>query len=78
MPMGNTDEMYGTNADGSKSQDYCEYCYVNGAFTSDSSMEEMIEFCVPHVVNANAGMSEGEARKMMEGFFPMLKRWKKA
>ena len=26
MPMGETDELYGTNKDGSKSQDYCEYC----------------------------------------------------
>ena len=76
MPMGATDEMYGTNADGKKSADYCKYCYENGAFTSDCTMAEMIEFCVPHVVSANAGMSDGEARKMMQDFFPTLKRWK--
>lgn len=63
---------------GSKSQDYCEYCYVDGAFTSDSSMEEMIEFCVPHMVKANAGMSEEQARMIMGKFFPSLKRWAKA
>ncbi|MDR2696132.1 MAG: zinc ribbon domain-containing protein [Deltaproteobacteria bacterium] len=76
MPMGTTHEMYGANADGSKSGDYCKYCYENGEFTLNATMEEMIEICVPHVTSANSGMSGDEARKMMRGFFPMLKRWK--
>jgi hypothetical protein len=76
MPMGTAHEMYGSNADGSKSEDYCKYCYENGAFTSNISMEDMIAMCVPHVTSANSGMSEDEARKMMRGFFPVLKRWK--
>ena len=75
IPMGATDEMYGTNADGSKSADYCEYCFKEGKFTSDETMEQMIEICIPHVVSANVGMDEGEARKMMQEFFPTLKRW---
>jgi hypothetical protein len=75
MPMGATDEMYGTNADGSKSGDYCKYCFENGVFKADCTMEEMIEFCVPHIASADSGMSEDEARKMMQGFFPNLKRW---
>ena len=40
------------------------------------TMEQMIEFCVPHMVNAHLGTSEEEARKSMQGFFPTLKRWK--
>ena len=75
MPMGVTNEMYGTNADGNKNEDYCKYCFESGAFTSDSTMEEMIEICIPHVVSAHAGMSEDNARKMMCEFFPTLKRW---
>lgn len=78
MPMGDTDEMYGTNSDGTKNDDYCKYCYMEGKFTSDISMEEMIEVCVPHMVSANSGMSEDEARKMMREYFPKLKRWQKA
>lgn len=74
MPMGQTDEHYGTEADGSKSTDYCGYCYDKGAFTGDCTMEQMIEICVPHVVQ-NAGMSEQAARDMMKQHFPMLKRW---
>ena len=76
MPMGTTDEMYGTNADGSVSEDYCKYCFENGVLTADCTMSEMIEFCVPHMTTANSGMSADEARQMMREFFPMLKRWK--
>jgi len=78
MPMGATDEMFGTNSDGSKNEDYCKYCFENGAFTAQCSMNEMIEFCIPHMTSANPGMSDDEARKMMLGFFPALKRWKTA
>lgn len=78
MPMGETDELYGTNCDGSKNGDYCKYCYDGGAFAADCSMEEMIEFCVPIMAGENSGMSEEEARGMMRQFFPNLKRWKEA
>ncbi len=27
MPIGDTDELFGTNADGSKNADYCKYCF---------------------------------------------------
>ena len=76
MPMGAANEMYGTNTDGSKNEDYCKYCYENGVFKSSVTMEEMIEICVPHMASANSGMSEDEARKKMHDFFPLLKRWK--
>ncbi len=76
MPMGETDEMFGTNKDGSKNEDYCKYCFENGAFTQNCTMDEMIEVCVPHIASENSGMSEDEARKMMKEFFPTLKRWK--
>ena len=73
--MGATDEMYGANADGSKSGDYCKYCFENGAFTNECTMDEMIEICVPHMVSAHSNMSRDDARKMMREFFPKLKRW---
>ena len=40
MPL--TDEILGTNADGSKNEDYCIYCYRDGKFLQDCTMEEMI------------------------------------
>ncbi len=75
MPMGNTDEMYGLNADGTKSADYCKYCFENGSFTSDQTMEQMIETCVPFMVKE--GMEEQKARSILVEQFPNLKRWKK-
>ena len=73
MPM--EPEQYGTNKDGSPNADYCSYCYANGAFTSDQTMEEMIEACVPFMVEG--GMEEAQARKIMTETLPALKRWKK-
>lgn len=78
MPMGETDAFYGTEADGSKSKDYCQYCYENGKFSGDGdmTMEQMIEVCVPHVIEGSEGtMNETSARAMMQELFPTLKRW---
>ena len=75
MPLNKTEE-FGTEKDGAKSQDYCHYCYQNGAFTSEQTMEEMIESCVPFVVDHFGG--EDAARAAMQGMFPKLKRWAKA
>lgn len=69
---------YGKNADGSTNDDYCEFCYADGAFTVNTTMDEMIELCVPYMASAESGMSEDEARSMMKEFFPGLKRWREA
>lgn len=75
MPMDN-ESVYGTNADGSKNNEYCSYCFKDGAFTADITMEEMIEACIAPMVEANKDMTEEKARTMMKEFFPTLKRWK--
>lgn len=74
MPLMSVQE-HSTNADGSRNQDYCRYCYENGAFTSNMTMEQMIDFCVPFVKEQYG--NEEAARKVLEGWFPQLKRWKK-
>lgn len=75
MPMESMD-LHGTNADGSKNQDYCHYCYKDGKFTKDETMEEMIETCVPFVSKGNPWPDEDTARNAMRELFPQLKRWK--
>lgn len=45
MPMKHDPAGGGTNADGTKSEDYCSYCYQNGEFTFKGTLEEMQEFC---------------------------------
>ena len=71
------DSMLGTEADGSKSVDYCNYCYQNGAFTREITMEEMIEFCAPFMQQSQPGMSVEAAKSAMKSYFPQLKRWQK-
>ena len=66
----------GTNADGGKNPDYCQYCYKDGAFTADVDMNGMIEICVPHMVKAHPGMTGDKAREMMRQYLPGLKRGK--
>lgn len=75
MPL--TDEVKGTEKNGSKSEDYCSYCYKDGAFTSEMSMQDMIDFCAPMMAQGGT-MTEDEARQQMQGFFPQLKRWQQA
>lgn len=76
MPMGNTDQEYGCEATGAKSTDYCKYCYENGVFTFDGTVAEMIDVCVAPMVQSNPGMTEVQARQMMQQFLPALKRWR--
>lgn len=76
MPLENS-EQYGTNSDGSKNQDYCHYCFEQGAFSKEETMEEMIESCLPFVSKGNPWPDEETARKAMLMHFPDLKRWKK-
>lgn len=73
MPMGEGDALYGTEADGTKSTDYCHYCYENGKFTMEESMDHMIETCLPFMKDQFP--SEDAARAAMKEFFPQLKRW---
>ncbi len=76
MPM-TTDKMFGTNKDGDKNEGYCTYCYQNGKFTSDSTMEEMIEFCVKPCLDNGVYPDAETARSEMMKMFPNLKRWAK-
>ena len=78
MPIGETDEMYGTEANGSKSADYCKYCYDNGAFTDpNGTLEEMIE-TVAAIMVKDFGFSSEDANAQCKAAIPHLKRWKTA
>lgn len=80
MPLG--DEVISTNADGSRNFDYCLYCYKDGAFTGDYTMEEMADFCTQFVelYNKETGqqLTKEEYKNVLLGFYPHLKRWRLA
>lgn len=78
MPM-QTSEQFGMNKDGSTNQEYCCYCYKDGSFTSDCTMDEMIEHCVKYLDEFNGAcntkFTKEEAMEKMKIHFPTLKRW---
>lgn len=76
MPMEKA-EQFGTNADGSRNEDYCCYCYQKGAFAQQCSMEEMADFCAPIEVEDGRAKTKEEAKQMLMQYFATLKRWKK-
>ena len=79
MPL--TDEVLGTNADGTKNEDYCMYCYKDGKFLQDCTMDEMIEHCAQFVDEVNKGLPQPITKEeyigQMKMYFPHLKRWRK-
>lgn len=81
MPL-NTKEDFGTNKDMSQNDDYCTYCFKEGSFVQNITMNEMIEHCLQYLDEFNKDapqkMSIDEARANMREFFPHLKRWAKA
>ena len=76
MPLQKAED-FGTNADGSRNEDYCAYCYKEGKFLADCSMEEMIEFCLDATKDTGLYTDREEARSQMMAWFPTLKRWQK-
>lgn len=72
-------ENHGTNLDGSKVEDYCQYCFREGQFTSHCTMEEMIQLCSKYTKEWNKytdrTYTKKEAVKEMRRQFPLLKRW---
>jgi len=70
MPL-ESEELFGTNSDGSKNEEYCIYCYKDGAFINpEITMNEMVEICVKHMK-----MPKILSRMIMKAYLPKLKRW---
>ena len=74
MPI-TSDDLLGTNKDGSINNDYCKYCYKDGEFIDDVSMEEYIDMCSQYGSQAN--MTNEEMKDYCTKLFPTLKRWSK-
>ena len=69
-----TPEDYGTQADGAPDERYCKWCYEQGKYTCETTMEDMIEDCAPRLAE-NTGMSRDEAVSLMGAVLPHLARW---
>ena len=72
MPL--EDEFLGRGSDGALNEKFCKWCYDEGHFLSDCTMEEMQEQCVSIMVQQ--GVEESAARQHMASILPRLERWK--
>lgn len=71
----------GTECDGSKSEEYCTFCYQKGEFVQELSIEELVEHNLLDLDNWNRtnglDLTKQEARTALLSFLPSNKRWKK-
>lgn len=72
MPI-EQEEHIGTNHDGSKNNDYCVFCFKDGSFTDNMSLDAFIENSLQFA--SEVGMSEEEMREYCKKMLPTLKRW---
>ena len=76
MPMNAPEARYGTEKDGTPNPDYCSYCYNNGGFSGNLTMEQMLRLCLPYELEAQPDKTEEEVLSQMQQLFPTLKRWR--
>ena len=75
MPMEKPED-FGTASSGYRVNDYCHYCYREGAFTDPGvTMAQMIDFCAG-VMAGQGIMPEPDARLLLTETLPRLKRWR--
>lgn len=75
MPL-DDDGLLSQEKDGSFNEDYCKWCYTDGKFTY-TSMEELVDRCVPILQEQFPETTEQQLRDMMQKQLPQLKYWKK-
>ena len=69
------EEDFGTNADGSKNGEYCNFCFKDGEFVDEGiTMEQKINRLV-EIAKIKMNMPEEKAREMANSTIPKLKRW---
>jgi ATP sulfurylase len=73
MPL-DSNEIKGTEKDGSKSSDYCKYCYQDGQFTTPVlTLPEMEKIVVTEMEKQHIPQN---IVNMAVASLPHLKRWK--
>ena len=71
-----TPEEFGTHADGSPHDEYCTYCFQDGAFTDpDLTLDHMVDFTAEMMADAD-GISESESKLAARGSLTPLNRWR--
>lgn len=67
-------DQHGHEADGTETEDFCRWCYDQGAYTYETTMEEMIEDCAPRMAEY-MNWSVDECASLLGAILPTLRRW---
>jgi hypothetical protein len=75
MPMSKDPQSGGSNADGTRNEMYCSYCFQNGEFAgSEMTVTEFQEFCRREMI---VGGSNRLVAWLFTRGMKRLERWKK-
>ena len=72
MPL--EEELISREKDGSPNENYCKWCYADGAFAY-AYKEALLDFLVGHMPNPE-GQPEEVRRSAYDGYLSELKHWK--
>ena len=65
----------GTNADGSFNEEFCSFCFADGAFVNpNQTLEEMIASSIENMTT-DLNMPVEQATNLANSFIPTLRRW---
>ena len=73
MPL-SEDDFISREPDGSFNEDYCKWCYADGAFTY-ASRDDLLDYLVSHMPNPDNQPSEAR-RALYDRHLSQLKHWK--
>lgn len=74
QPLG--DKFFGTEKDGSETQEYCKFCYQEGEYMQpELTVDDMIQMSIDNMT-MQLDFSEEKARTLAQEYIPKLKRWK--
>lgn len=73
MPL-SEDDMISREPDGSYNEDYCKWCYVDGAFAYESK-DGLLEFLISHMPNPEKAPEEVR-KSQYDQYLSQLKHWK--
>ena len=73
MPL-SEDDMISREPDGSYNEDYCKWCYTDGAFAYESK-DALLEFLISHMPNPDSPPEEVR-KSQYDQYLSQLKHWK--
>lgn len=73
MPL--QDSEISREPDGSFNEEYCKWCYQEGAFVYQTA-EQVVEVCAGFLVDYQPGITRDQAKELLRKQIPYLKHWR--